>query len=52
MIRLVDLLPSISRGGGSRRLTEGFFSLNRLEPLHQLRWSPSPGIPGEESGQS
>src|SRR6476646_9117282 len=34
------LLPSILRGGGSRRLTEG--------PLHQLRWSPSPANAGEE----
>src|SRR5436190_24379311 len=41
------LLPSISRGGGRRSLTEGLLD-REGHPLHQLRWSPSPANAGEE----
>src|SRR5436190_3521378 len=42
-----DLLPCICRGGGPlEERRRGRAGTNR--PLHQLRWSPSPGKPGEE----
>src|SRR5438477_310956 len=45
-VRSGHILPCICRGGGPPEAVEGPFC--RAEPLHQLRWSPSPRNRGEE----
>jgi len=42
------ILPTISWGGGPPQAVEGF-SEALEEPLHQLRWSPSPANAGEDA---